>query len=151
MDALLAFINQIEPWHWAALGLLLLIGEVSTGTTFLLWPAVAAGLAALAAWAGLSGPMQLAIFAVVTLVLTLLGPKYVRGRWLAAKENTTLNERGAQMVGQRGQAMEPFVNGLGAVKLGDTRWRAQSGEAIGAGDAVEVVSADGVTLNVKRV
>lgn len=151
MEAVFAFVNQLEPWHWAALALLLLIGEISTGTTFLLWPAAAAGVTALAAWlGGVEGALQVAMFAGLTLVLTLLGPRYVRGRWLGPGEDAKLNERGAQMVGQRGEALEAFVNGVGAVKLGDTRWRALSAEVIAAGDSVEVVDADGPTLKVKR-
>jgi len=94
--------------------------------------------------------MQIAIFAVLTLALTWLGARYVRGRWLQPAQNTTLNERGAAMIGQRGQAMEAFVNGVGAVKLGDTRWRALSADAIGVGDAIVVISADGPTLTVTR-
>ncbi|MBI1188495.1 MAG: NfeD family protein [Alphaproteobacteria bacterium] len=151
MDGLIAFVNYLEPWHWAALGLVLLVAEVSTGTTFLLWPALAAGFTALVAWlGGVDGPTQLGLFAVLTLALTWLGARYVRGRWLQPAQDSKLNERGQQMIGQRGMAIDAFVNGEGAVKLGDTRWRALSADAIAAGDSVIVVSADGPTLTVSR-
>ncbi|MGE0046469.1 MAG: NfeD family protein [Hyphomonadaceae bacterium] len=153
MDAILSLLNSIEPWHWAVLGLLLLIGELSTGTTFLLWPAVAAGLVALVAWLmpETGGLAEIGIFAAVTIVLTLMGPRYVRGGWLqGGNTHATLNERGAAMVGQRGIVTEAFIAGLGTVKLGDTTWRAKSDEALVIGDAVEVTAADGPTLSVKR-
>jgi hypothetical protein len=151
MDGLIAFVNVLEPWHWAALGLVLLIAEVSTGTTFLLWPAIAAGATALVAWlGGVDGPTQLGVFAALTLALTWLGARYVRGRWLQPAQDSKLNERGAQMIGQRGEALVAFANGEGAVKLGDTRWRALSADAIQAGDSIVVVSADGPTLTVSR-
>jgi membrane protein implicated in regulation of membrane protease activity len=151
MESLALLVNALEPWHWAALGLLLLIGEISTGTTFLLWPAVAAGLTALVAWIWrIDGASQVGLFAVATLALTAVGARYARGRWLTTKDAPALNERAAQLHGARGEAADAFVNGAGRVRLGDTVWRAQSGDAIAAGDSVEVVSSDGTLLIVKR-
>lgn len=151
MEAIVSFLNALEPWHWLVLALILLIGEISTGTTFLLWPAVGAAISAALGWMGADGGVQVGAFAAVTILLTILGPRYVRGRWLAPAENTLLNERSAQLVGQRAEAVEHFANGFGAVKLGDTRWRAKSDDAIALGDAVEIVAADGTTLNVKKL
>jgi membrane protein implicated in regulation of membrane protease activity len=151
MDAVAALVGALEPWHWAALGLALLIGEISTGTTFLLWPAVAAGLTALVAWIWrIDGATQIGLFAVATLVLTAFGARYVRGRWLAPADGPRLNERAAQLHGARGEAADAFVNGAGRVRLGDTVWLAQSRDAIAAGESVEVVSSDGPTLIVKK-
>ncbi|MBL8549195.1 MAG: NfeD family protein [Hyphomonadaceae bacterium] len=152
MEFLTALVNTLEPWHWAAVGLALLVGEISTGTTFLLWPAVAAGVTALVAWRfDVGGGAQVGLFAALTLALTAIGARYVRGRWLApATANVHLNERAAQLQGARGAATVAFVNGMGRVRLGDTEWRAESADAIGAGESVEVVSADGPTLVVKK-
>ncbi len=150
MDALFSFVNQIEPWHWAALALVLLIGELMTGTTFLLWPAAAAGLVALLAWlTPLSPAWQVGVFAALTLVLTLMGPG-LRRRILQPGEAGTLNERSAQLIGQRGRAEAEFADGVGRVHLGDTIWRAESADAIAGGVSVEVIGVDGTILKVKR-
>jgi membrane protein implicated in regulation of membrane protease activity len=151
MESLAALVGALEPWHWAALGLALLIGEISTGTTFLLWPAVAAGFTALVAWVWrIDGGWQIGVFAAATLALTAIGARYVRGRWLAPAGAPALNERATQLLGARGEAAAAFVNGAGRVRLGDSVWRAQSSDAIAAGESIEVVSSDGPTLIVKK-
>lgn len=145
------WLGSVNHTHWLALGLVLLIAELATGTTYLLWPAVAAGLAGLLALFMPTGFWtELAIFALATIVLTAVGRPLVRNRLLAAPA-TTLNERGRALVGVRGVATGAFTNGVGSVKVGDTVWRATSGEEIAAGQAVEVTGVDGSTISVKAV
>jgi inner membrane protein len=151
MDWLSGMASQIEPWHWLALGLVLLAGELATGTTYLIWPAAAAwltGLVLLFAPVGLTG--QLAIFAGVTLVSSLTGRHYLRGRWLGAGKAGDLNDIAAQMIGQAGAVEQAPVNGIGQVRIGDTVWRAhfEAGDAV-PGDRVEVIGLDGATLQVR--
>jgi inner membrane protein len=152
MESVLAMLMQIEPAHWLALSLALLVAEIVTGTTYLLWPAAAAGVTgafALLAPGDIAG--QWAVFAVLTIVLTLTGHFYVRGRWLKrTPAGAPLNERARGLIGQQALADSEFVAGLGRVRLNDTVWRAASAEAIGPGEMVEVVAIDGSTLQVKR-
>jgi membrane-bound serine protease (ClpP class) len=57
----------------------------------------------------------------------------------------------AGMVGERGRALSPIAPGQpGRVATHGEIWRALSQEAIGEGDAVEVVEVDGLTLRVRR-
>jgi membrane protein implicated in regulation of membrane protease activity len=150
MDTLLNLLNAMGPQHWAVLGLILLIAEMVTGTTYLMWPAVAAFLTALLAWIAPTGWMvELAVFAVLIIALTYFGQPIVK-RWRNEGAATGLNERNATLVGKRG-VVANFANGAGSVKVGDTVWRAESNEALEAGQAVEVAAVDGVTLKVKRV
>lgn len=122
-----------------------------TGTTYLLWPASAAVItAAFALLTPGQAPAQWVVFAVLTIALTLAGHFYVRGRWLKPRGNDRLNERASTLIGEIALAQAPFQAGHGQVKLNDTIWRASSGEAIGAGDRVEVVAVDGALLLVKR-
>lgn len=147
MDSVLALLSLIEPQHWLILGLLLLIAEMASGTTYLLWPAVAAFITALAAYFGVASGIQIAIFAVLVIALTYWGRPLVQR--FRKREDSTLNERGAALVGTRGIVTE-FANGAGSVKLGDTVWRAVSDEALTSGESVQVSAVDGVTLTVKR-
>jgi membrane protein implicated in regulation of membrane protease activity len=149
---LLDMLSQIAPAHWFAIGLGLLVLEIVTGTTYLLWPAAAAALTGLFAFATPAEvPVQWAVFAVLTVALTLLGHFYVRGRILKPRGgDDTLNERASALIGQVALAEAPFEAGHGQVKLNDTIWRAASGEAIVAGEKVQVVSVDGALLRVKR-
>lgn len=150
MDTLLSMLNAMGPQHWLVLALVLLIAEMVTGTTYLLWPAVAACVTALIAWLAPTGWMvEFAIFAVLIVVLTYFGHPLVK-RWRNEGAASGLNERSAALIGARG-VVENFANGTGSVKVRDTVWRAASDEALEAGQAVEVAAVDGVTLKVKRV
>ena len=145
---IVSLLAGLEPQHWLILGLILLIAEMASGTTYLLWPAVAAfATGALAYFALVSWPVELALFAVLVIVLTLLGRPLVRR--FRAEGAAHLNERGAQMVGGRA-IVTAFANGVGSVKINDSIWRAVSDEALAPGENVEIAAVDGATLKVKR-
>jgi membrane protein implicated in regulation of membrane protease activity len=150
MDALIAFFAEFGPQHWLMLGLVLLIAEMASGTTYLLWPAVAAFLTALVAYLGLSNWIaQIALFAVLVIVLTAFGRPLVRN-WRKEGAASGLNERAAALIGARG-VVASFANGAGSVRVGDTVWRAVSEDTIETGAEVEVAAVDGTVLKVKRV
>ncbi len=138
----------LEPQHWLALGLVLLIAEMASGTTYLLWPAVAAfATGAVAYLAPVTWPVELAVFAALVIALTLFGRPLLRR--LREGGPSQLNERAAQMVGARA-IVTAFANGVGSVKINDSIWRAVSDEALAPGETVEIAAVEGATLNVKR-
>lgn len=143
-------LTQIAPEHWLILGLILLIAEMTTGTTYLLWPAVAAFLTALLSWlAPTSWIIEYAAFAVLVIALTAFGRPLVE-RWRNEGKASGLNERSQTLIGSRG-VITVFSNGAGSVKMGDTVWRAVSEDHLAPGETVEVSAVDGATLKVKRV
>ncbi|MEZ5996521.1 MAG: NfeD family protein [Hyphomonadaceae bacterium] len=149
MDALLAFLTTLGPQHWLVLGLALLIAEMVTGTTYLLWPAVAAFATALAAFLGLHNWIaELVLFAMLVIGLTAFGRPLVQ-RWRNEGGASGLNERSASLVGTRG-VVTVFSNGAGSVQVQDTIWSAVSEDVLEAGQAVIVDGVDGATLKVKR-
>lgn len=149
MDTLITLLTAMGPQHWLILGLGLLILEMVTGTTYLLWPAVAAFITALIAYLGLTNWIgDIAIFAVLVIVLTYFGQPIVK-RWRSEGAASKLNDRAAQLVGARA-VVTVFANGAGSVKIGDTLWRATSDEVLEAGAEVVVLSADGMILKVSR-
>jgi len=149
METLLTWFAAIGPQHWLVFGLVLLIAELATGTTYLLWPAVAAVIVALISWIAPTGwAVELGVFAVLVIALTYFGRPIVR-RWRNEGAAIGLNNRAAGLVGRRG-VVETFANGVGSVKVGDTIWRARSEETLEAGAAVVVSAVDGVTLQVTR-
>ena len=149
MDTLINLLNSMVPLHWLVLGLILLIVEMATGTTYLLWPSVAAFATALVAlifptnWIA-----EMALFAVLIIALTYFGHPLVK-RWRDEGAASGLNERNLTMIGKRG-VVANFANGVGSVKIADTIWRAVSEDALEAGQNVEVAGVDGVTLKVRR-
>jgi hypothetical protein len=155
MDWLLPLLEGLTLWHWIGLGIILLTIEVAVGTFDLLWVAVGAFATALFAWlapgdiGGWQG--QLVFFCALAIVFVVLGRTLFRGLRKAPSTHPNLNARTTGMVGQHGEAVTSFDQGVGRVKVGDTVWSArQSDDAvIVEGDGIVVTGADGVTLKVR--
>jgi membrane protein implicated in regulation of membrane protease activity len=150
MEWLIQALASIEYWHWLALGLVLLLAELVTGSTYLLWPAVAAWLTGLLAmiipvpWA-----VQLVVFSVAVLALLIFARPLFRNRLLMGPLST-VNEPALHLIGTQGMASAAFAQGEGRVRLGDTEWRAESQDAIAAGETVDVIGVEGSSLKVRR-
>jgi membrane protein implicated in regulation of membrane protease activity len=146
------FFNALAPWHWLALGALLLALEIVSTTTYLLWP----GIAALVVGAlqflvpELRGATSLLIFAVLAVASTILWQRSPLGR-RAPTSHANLNARMVTYLGRQGAAAADFVGGEGAILLDDTRWAATviDGTAPRGGDLLQVTGADGTILKVR--
>jgi membrane protein implicated in regulation of membrane protease activity len=150
MDTVLEFLNTLNAQQWAGFGAALLVIELFTGTTYVLWPAVAAFVVALASTFGLNAwPIDVALFAVLTIVLTAFAHPIVK-RWRLAQGGRPINERAHQMIGTRGM-VTAFANGVGSVKINDSIWRAVSSEPLVAGEQVEIAEVHGTTVTVKKL
>ncbi|MGD2132979.1 MAG: NfeD family protein [Maricaulaceae bacterium] len=153
MESLITFLDGLTIWHWWILAAVLLVCELLTGTTYLLWPTasafvvglIAATLSPFAGW-----EVQLIAFAALTTITTLAGDKFVSKRWFAT-DKPMLNERSEQVAGEKVIATAAFVAGEGRVRFGDSVW---SAEMVDGGDAaegaiLEVVRIEGATLMVR--
>jgi inner membrane protein len=148
------FFTDPGPWTWLVLGLVLLGAEVATGTTYLLWLAVAAAImAALTAVLGdLSVPVQLVVFGGLALGVTVAGRRLFPPDDSAdAGGDEVLNRPDSRLLGQTVIAVRAFAAGTGRVRFGDSEWQAQSLGAVpvAPGTLLEVVGVDGATLRVK--
>lgn len=151
MDQL--FVIRPEAWHWVTLGFVLMALEIVLPETLFLWFGIA-GVATGAVLFAVDMPTAYQIglyglFAVLSYVPVRI---YVR-RWqqgdLGAAKG--LNQRGQSLIGQRVGVTEPVVNGFGAAKVGDSRWRIACDEDLEAGASAEVIEVVGTTLKVRRV
>jgi membrane protein implicated in regulation of membrane protease activity len=127
MDILFSVFDRMNMWAWWAIAGVILIAELLTGTTYLLWPAAAAfltGFVAMEAF-GVSWPIQLGVFIVLTLPLLWAGDRWVRPA-LKSGSDSGLNDRSGRMVGQRVTVVGVFSAGQGRVRYGDTEWSAQT-------------------------
>ncbi|MCF6221912.1 MAG: NfeD family protein [Robiginitomaculum sp.] len=151
-NSLIQLLSEMGGVHWLILAFGLLVAEVLSGTSYLLWPAAAAFIVGLVAFIFPIGPeMQFLLFAIITVALLYVGHKYVRPR-VQGGEPSDLNDRARSMVGMRVKAVADFDTGRGRVHVGDTQWRAamEEGDAKG-GDELRVLSVKGTTLKVEPI
>lgn len=149
-NMIVAFFESMNGTKWMIVGVLLLILEVITGTTYILWPAAAAlAVGVLAYVLPLGWEMQFLLFFILSAVLLVVGHVYIRPK-MEGGEPSDLNDRARSMVGMRVKAIADFETGKGRVQVGDTQWRAamDTGTAV-AGEELTVMSVKGTTLMVE--
>lgn len=147
---MIELLESMNATRWMILGVALLIVEVLTGTTYILWPAVAALVVGVLSFIlPLGWEMQFLLFFILSMLLLFVGHKYVRPQ-VKGGEPSELNDRARAMTGMRVKAIADFETGRGRVQIGDTQWRAQmkTGNAK-AGDELEIMSVKGTTLMVQ--
>lgn len=137
-------------WFWVGLGAALLALEVATGSGWLLWPAAAAGaVGVLALLVGLTLPWALLVFALVTILASLLARRYLPRSLTSHKHD--INDNVARLVGQPGRAASAFEDRLGRVFIDGKEWAAEleDADALEAGARVKVVGVTGARLRVR--
>ena len=140
-------------WLWIAAGGALLAIEVMTGSGWLLWPAASAAVVALLVrFMGLSLEAAVLIFAVLTIVTTLLARFFLPKTW-PARPGHDINDNVARLVGHQGRAVGKFRDRSGRVFVDGKEWAAEldEGEALDAGARVEVTGVAGAGLRVRGV
>ena len=144
-------LESFPYWYWMAFGATLIIFEIFVPSTLLLWPGVAAlmvGFISLV-FPGISEAALLLIWGVISLSL-LLG-------WLAYRKknpkpggDSTINRRGAQIVGRHFTLLKDIMNGTGELHIDDTRWKVISSHDLPAGTKVKVIAVEGTSLRVEE-
>ncbi len=127
-------------WIWIAVAGIFLIGELLTGSGWLLWPAGAAIIVAAAtSLAGLSWPWQIVLFVVAAIIATYVGRRFIRP---PAKSEFDINDQAPRLVGQQCETVGGFTGGVGRVFVDGKEWAAElDGESsLAAGDKVEVTA-----------
>lgn len=138
-------------WVWIAIGGALLAVEVATGSGWLLWPAAAAGIVALAvAYGGLDLSQAALVFALLTISLALLARRYVP-KSLLRHPAADINDNIGRLIGHQGRVVGAFKGRSGRVFIDGKEWAAEldEGEALEAGARVEVIGVAGAHLKVR--
>ena len=149
---MIAGIYAAQPfWVWAALAAVILGAEVLTGSGWLLWASASAAVTAVVAVIVDPGvPTALLVFAVLTLVSTLLARRYLPRA--SGDRHSDINDNVGRLVGHRGSAVKAFAGGAGRVSIDGKEWAAEldDGETLEAGAGIEVVGVEGARLRVRR-
>ena len=135
-------------WLWLGLGLLLAIAEVAIPGVFLIWLAAAAMITGLVAWLEPLGmPLEVVLFAVLSVVSVFIGRNYLRANPIEPAD-PKMNDRGARAIGETVVVTQVIESGQGRVKLGDSEWLAKGPDAE-PGTRMRVTAHDGVVLVVE--
>ena len=139
-------------WHWWILAGILLVGEILSFTSFLLWIAVAAFVTGIVKFfvPTIDWQWQMVLFAILAVIGVLLALMILKNRKTPEKKGyQALNSRARIHIGKKFSLDNPIINGEGKIKVGDTYWLIQCDEDLDQGSDIEVIDAKGTTLIVK--
>jgi membrane protein implicated in regulation of membrane protease activity len=133
---------------WLALAVVSAIVEVSIPHFGLVFVAIGAVGAAIAAGAGATMEMQILAFCVVLTVSVLA----LRRRLVAGFNSKGVPSRTELLIGKDGIVTHDIdpTTGSGRVNVAGEDWAARSGEPIAADTHIRVTGADGIVLEVRR-
>lgn len=144
------YVISLGPWNWFVLAAILFGIEIIAPGTFILWlgfAAVAVGLISLAiVW---PWQAQVVAFAVLSVASIFLWRRFAR-KVETEPDRPFLNRRADALVGRVFKLDRPIVDGVGAVRIGDTVWRVM-GPDCPAGSEVQVTRVEGADLRVERM
>jgi len=148
---MIELLNQLQPWHWFVLAVILLVLEVLAPGAFFLWIGIAAATVGVLLWAvPISWETQLTVFAILSIV-DVAAWRFYRSRVPAkATDSPLLNRRMERYIGTVLTLDTPIVNGTGQVRMKDTLWSVRGPDMV-AGQKVRVVGNDGPNLIVESV
>jgi hypothetical protein len=117
-------------WAWIAIGGIFLIGELMSGSGWLLWPAASAAVVGVTSLIvpNFGWPMEVLVFVGASIVFTYLGRRFLPP---APKGLGDINDPTPRLVGREGEAASAFTSGLGRVFVDGKEWAA---ELDGGGD-----------------
>jgi hypothetical protein len=139
MDHAQAFFFAHPFWAWIAIGGVFLIGELMSGSGWLLWPAGATAVVAVAtAFIDLGWPKEIVLFVIAAVVFTYLGRRFLRP---PPKGESDINDLAPRLIGHEGEAVAAFTSGLGRVFVDGKEWAAEldSGGDLAAKSKIKVL------------
>ncbi|GAL21809.1 NfeD family protein [Vibrio maritimus] len=149
---MIELLSQVNYWHWLALGLLLLCGELLGTAGYMLWLGISAMLVGIVlAFVPISWQLQWVSFGVFSLALTWLWWRKQHKVDKRSDQQRDLNQKDKQLLGQTTILEEDINRGKCRIKLGDTSWSAYSDQPLPSGTMVKVIDVDGITLLIEKV
>lgn len=143
-----------EWWHWAVLGIVLILSELALPAFVLIWFGLGALILALlvAVLPDMGLTAQLAIWTVLSVAMVFIWMRVFR----PGMHKTRIGMSDANVLGEIGLLIHdvaPFAKGSVRFQkpvLGDETWDCIADEAIGSGERVRVVGIEGSLIKVRR-
>ena len=150
---LFVWLETLSPWWWVALGVFLAALEMVVFSFVLIWPGLAAIMMAIILWIapGMLGELQVALYAVLSIVLMFAGRGLV-SKFGDGGPETKLNSRTEQIVGHQAKVVD-FELGEGHIEINGLRWAATwpEGQTSEAGKIVKITAAHGMSVQVENL
>jgi membrane protein implicated in regulation of membrane protease activity len=144
---------QLEWWHWAVTGIVLILAELAVPAFVLIWFGLGALLVALlVALVAIGVTAQLTAWLIISVLLVLLWFKAFRPEI----HKTRIGMSEPAMIGEVGLLTQPVAPfGRGEVRfqkplLGTDVWPCIADEEIAAGTRVKVIAVEGSLLKIGR-
>ena len=142
MRELLPYLGQ---WSWWVIGAILLLLELLLPGVFFMWLGFAAlVIGVIDIFADLSWQIEVAIFAVISVVSLIFLRPHFKER-MGRSTNPNLNQRMYDYVGKSYVLEQAIINGAGKVRIDDTLW-VVTGVDRPRGEWVKVTGVDGLKL-----
>lgn len=134
---------------WWGLGVVLVILEIIVPTSWLIWPGIAALLVGTLSFfvPALSGATTMLAFAGLSIIVTLLGRRYLKLHPVTS-DKPLLNRRTAALIGRKASIIDVSGDGFAAIRIDDSLWRVKTsdGSNLAVGSLVEITGADSTVL-----
>ncbi|MDK9740051.1 NfeD family protein [Vibrio sp. D404a] len=149
---MIELLEQVNHWHWLALGLLLLGLELLGTAGYFLWIGISAMIVgALLGGLPLGWQMQWLSFASFSLITTWLWWRRQLKSDRKSDKARVLNQRDKQLIGTTTRVDADIQKGKCRIQLGDTTWSAVAASDIKSGTEVVVTAVDGIVLTITPV
>ena len=142
--------SQTPAWiWWLIFSILLVIFEIFVPSFVLIWFAMGALAALIAALIpGVPFAAELGVFGVASLAGLFLLRPYVGARNDMREDGRELNNFESNLVGSSGVLTEAIEGGKGRARIGDSTWTVE-GPDLPVKTRIRVTSVDGIKLGVK--
>lgn len=148
-----AFLASLEFWHWAVLGLILVIFEVFAPGVFFLWLGLGAFLTGtvMMVFPSMGWELQLVLFAVFGVTAVIVGRRFYDPSKAEPTDHPHLSERDSAQIGKVFTLIKPMTDGVGKIKFGDSEWRVTGNGDLPKGAKVRVTGLEGASFAVEPV
>lgn len=146
------FLQNLQPWHWLCLGVLVLLGELLGASGFLLGIGASAVIVALLKFMmpGFAWYWQFLIFGFLSVVLTLIYWKRFK-KFNEKTEAPLLNSRVQNLIGRQAPLIKAVEAGQGKIQIADALWTVSCTQNLPAGTIVRIIGAEGMVLLVEPI
>jgi membrane protein implicated in regulation of membrane protease activity len=143
----------LGAWQvWLVVAIVLAVAEILTAGFFIIWFALGAGVAVIAALLGLNIYWQIGFFLLISLLLVVFTRPLVER--FVHRQDSGVKTNLEALKGKEGLVTEPIDNlsGTGQVKVQGEIWSARctGGDQLPAGTRIVVAGLDGVRLIVQE-